>query len=132
MIEDAHDGRERINRINYEIAVLQALRDRLRCKEIWVVGADRYRNPDEDLPADFDDAREPTTKPSGNPGTPTPSSRCAPRWRRLPRPPGRGTAPNRRVASVIERGTDLAPPPGTPARAAQPRALKAEIAGAGR
>ena len=26
-------------------------------KEIWVVGADRYRNPDEDLPADFEAQR---------------------------------------------------------------------------
>jgi len=46
-------GRERVDRITYEICVLQSLRDKLRCKEIWVVGADRYRNPDEDLPADF-------------------------------------------------------------------------------
>ncbi len=46
-------GRHRIDRINYELGVLQTLRDKLRCKEIWVVGADRYRNPDEDLPADF-------------------------------------------------------------------------------
>uniref|UniRef100_UPI00403299A3 hypothetical protein n=1 Tax=Ensifer aridi TaxID=1708715 RepID=UPI00403299A3 len=37
-------GRWRINRINYEISVLTALRERIRCKEIWVVGADRYRN----------------------------------------------------------------------------------------
>jgi hypothetical protein len=51
-------GRERVDRINYEIAVLQDLRDGLRCKEIWVVGANRYRNPDEDLPADFDARRE--------------------------------------------------------------------------
>jgi len=29
----------------------------LRCKEIWVVGANRYRNPDEDLPADFETQR---------------------------------------------------------------------------
>ena len=50
-------GNERINRINYEISVLQALRERLRCKEIWVVGANRYRNPEEDLPADFEQAR---------------------------------------------------------------------------
>ena len=48
------DGKERVNRINYEIGVLQALRDRLRSKEIWVVGANRYRNPDEDLPGDFE------------------------------------------------------------------------------
>jgi hypothetical protein len=50
-------GGFRINRINYEICVLTALRERLRCKEIWVVGADRYRNPDEDLPQDFDERR---------------------------------------------------------------------------
>lgn len=51
-------GRDRVNRVTYEIAVLEALRERLRCKEIWVVGANRYRNPDEDLPADFDQNRE--------------------------------------------------------------------------
>lgn len=28
------------------------------CKEIWVVGANRYRNPDEDLPTDFDQHRQ--------------------------------------------------------------------------
>jgi len=58
VIEEDGQGRERINRINYEICVLQALRDKLRCKEIWVVGADKFRNPDEDLPADFEDKRE--------------------------------------------------------------------------
>jgi TnpA family transposase len=51
-------GKERINRINYEIVALQSLREKLRCKEIWVVGADRYRNPDEDLPTDFEERRE--------------------------------------------------------------------------
>jgi hypothetical protein len=33
------------------------LRERLRCKEIWMVGANRYRNPDEDLPTDFEAQR---------------------------------------------------------------------------
>ena len=47
-----------INRITYEICVLEALRNQLRCREIWVVGADRYRNPDEDLPADFEIRRK--------------------------------------------------------------------------
>ena len=47
-----------INRINYEIAVLNTLRDKLRCKLIWIDGAYRYRNPDEDLPQDFDQNRE--------------------------------------------------------------------------
>ena len=50
LIEISSDSRRRINRINYEIAVLQALRIRLRCKEAWVEGADCYRNPDDDLP----------------------------------------------------------------------------------
>ena len=58
VVEQDGNGAERVNRINYEIAVLQALRERLRCKEIWVVGADRYRNPDEDLPSDFDANRQ--------------------------------------------------------------------------
>jgi len=51
------EGVMQINRINYEVAVLDALREKLRSKEIWVVGADRFRNPDEDLPVDFDDQR---------------------------------------------------------------------------
>ena len=59
VIETEADGRSRVNRITYEICVLEALRDRLRCKEIWVVGADRYRHPDDDLPSDFDAQREP-------------------------------------------------------------------------
>jgi TnpA family transposase len=57
VLEKDRAGGQRINCINYEICVLTALRDRLRCKEIWVVGADRYRNPDEDLPQDFEERR---------------------------------------------------------------------------
>ncbi|MCH9662148.1 MAG: Tn3 family transposase [Gammaproteobacteria bacterium] len=52
------NGRRRIRRVRYELCVLQSLRDKLRCKEIWVEGADRYRNPDEDVPADFSDKRQ--------------------------------------------------------------------------
>ena len=36
ILEPNDDGSVKINRINYELAVLQALRDGLRCKEIWV------------------------------------------------------------------------------------------------
>ena len=54
VIERDAEGQFRINRINYELCVLQALRDQLRCKEIWVEGAYRYRNPEADLPADFE------------------------------------------------------------------------------
>ncbi len=58
VMEKDSAGRDRVNRVTYEIAVLEALRERLRCKEIWVVGANRYGNPDDDLPADFDQNRE--------------------------------------------------------------------------
>ena len=58
LLEKDSDGRDRINRINYEICVLQALRERLSCKEIWVVGASRYGNPDHDLPTDFEQHRQ--------------------------------------------------------------------------
>ena len=58
VVEQDAAGRDRINRVTYEVAVLEALREQLRCKEIWVVGANRYRNPDEDLPADFEEKRE--------------------------------------------------------------------------
>jgi Transposase and inactivated derivatives, TnpA family len=67
IIEKDDNGQERINRINYEISALQALRDRLRCKEVWVKGADRYRNPDEDLPADFEIRREENYKALNQP-----------------------------------------------------------------
>jgi Domain of unknown function (DUF4158) len=50
-------GPRRVIRTVYEACVFQALRDRLRCKEIWVVGADKWRNPDEDLPDDFETRR---------------------------------------------------------------------------
>jgi len=52
------DGDGRVNRISYELCVLTQLRDRIRSKEIWVVGADRYRNPDDDLPKDFEVRRD--------------------------------------------------------------------------
>lgn len=49
-------GVSRINRLAYEMCVLLAIRERIRSKELWVPRADRYRNPDEDLPVNF--ARE--------------------------------------------------------------------------
>lgn len=52
VVETDAQGRQRVNRIPSEMCVLQALRDQLRCKDIWVVGADRSRNPDDDVPRD--------------------------------------------------------------------------------
>ena len=67
IVEVDKDGQERINRVNYEICVLQALRDKLRSKEIWVVGAKRYCNPEEDLPQDFEMHRETYYQAIGKP-----------------------------------------------------------------
>src|SRR6266851_5066936 len=50
-------GRRRILRSVYECGVFQTLRDKLRCKEIWVHGALKWRNPDDDLPKDYEDKR---------------------------------------------------------------------------
>lgn len=58
VIETLPNGRKRINRINYEIVVLHALRDALRNREIWVEGAKRFRNINEDLLQDFSERRE--------------------------------------------------------------------------
>ena len=48
----------RMNRISYEVCLLSAFREKVRCKEVWVQGAQRFRNPDEDLPDDFGPRRE--------------------------------------------------------------------------
>ncbi|WP_308433416.1 Tn3 family transposase [Streptomyces alanosinicus] len=52
------DDKGRVERIPYELCVLVSLRDALRRREIWVVGANRWRNPEDDLPPDFDDNRD--------------------------------------------------------------------------
>ncbi len=50
-------AKQKFNRLNYEICVLQALQGAIRCREIWVEGAKRYGNPDKDLPQDFEARR---------------------------------------------------------------------------
>ncbi|MFI9638466.1 Tn3 family transposase [Micromonospora sp. NPDC051925] len=52
------DERGRVERIPYELCALQALRDALRRREIWVVGARAWRNPETDLPVDFEVHRD--------------------------------------------------------------------------
>jgi hypothetical protein len=36
VLEPDAQGQPRVNRINYEMHTLNALRERVRCKEIWV------------------------------------------------------------------------------------------------
>jgi len=47
-----------VERIPYELCVLIALRDALRRREVYVQGAGRWKDPDEDLPGDFEDNRD--------------------------------------------------------------------------
>ena len=62
-----------MNRINDERATLHTLRERVRCQELWVKGAQRYRNPD-DLPADFAAKRVAYYQALEKPSMPTPLS----------------------------------------------------------
>ncbi|MEY8099328.1 hypothetical protein AB9F29_18185 [Falsihalocynthiibacter sp. S25ZX9] len=55
--ETVVDDHGRLNVISYEICLLIQLRERIRAREIWIAGADRYRNPDDDLPQDFEERR---------------------------------------------------------------------------
>jgi hypothetical protein len=52
------DEQGKVERIPYELCVLRALRDAIRRREIYIEGARRWRDPDEDLPADFEHNRE--------------------------------------------------------------------------
>ena len=47
-----------IERVSYELCVLVSLKNALRRREIYVAGATRWRNPEEDLPTDFEDNRD--------------------------------------------------------------------------
>lgn len=62
----------RVERIPYELCVLAALRDAIRRREIWVAGARRWRDPEEDLPADFEENRDVHYGALGQPLDPTP------------------------------------------------------------
>jgi hypothetical protein len=57
VVEEDDDGTSRVNRLNYEVCTLQALREKVRVREIWIEGANRYRDPDNDLPTDFSQKR---------------------------------------------------------------------------
>ena len=72
LIQKDNYGNYLIEKVEYEICVLQALRDKLRCKEVWVIGADKYRNPEEDLPQDFEQKRSEYYESLNQPEDPAP------------------------------------------------------------
>jgi TnpA family transposase len=49
------EGAVKINRKYYELCVLQKLERALKCKEVWVEGAETFCNPSQDLPTDWTD-----------------------------------------------------------------------------
>ena len=81
-------GRRRTVRTVYEIRTFEALCDQLKCKCVWVVGAMEFRNPDEDLPRDFDVRRTEHYQALRKPLDPAMfidapcRGRCAPSWAR--------------------------------------------------
>jgi len=54
--EDTPEG-PRANRHFFELCVLRKLERALKCKEVWVEGSYRYRNPDEDMPVEWAECR---------------------------------------------------------------------------
>lgn len=57
LVVEAEGDPPSLNQAAYEVCTIRALRELLRCREIWVVGSRRYRNPEEDLPQDFETGR---------------------------------------------------------------------------
>ena len=80
-LDGVTDDDGRVERIPYELCVLIALRDALRRREVYVQGAGRWKNPDEDLPVDFEDNRDVHYAELGSPWTPPSSSpACGSGW----------------------------------------------------
>jgi len=55
-VEDCPEG-PRLVKQYFELCVLRKLERGIKCKEIWVEDAYRYRNPNLDLPADWTECR---------------------------------------------------------------------------
>jgi TnpA family transposase len=58
VLRPGKNGKPEVAETPYRVCFLESLRDRLKCKEIWSDAANRYCNPDEDLPQDFDSNRQ--------------------------------------------------------------------------
>lgn len=58
IIERDDNDNQHVLRKDYECAVFKLLRIKLRHKEAWVENANKYRNPEDDLPKDFEKRRE--------------------------------------------------------------------------
>lgn len=57
-IIERDNNNQLVLRKDYECAIFKLLRIKLRHKEAWVENASKYRNPEDDLPKDFEEHRE--------------------------------------------------------------------------
>jgi hypothetical protein len=81
VLEDAPGGGQRVNRINYEICVLQTLRERLRCKEVWESARAGFAIPTQTCPPISPSVGQSATTGLACPRTHGSSqTRSAPRW----------------------------------------------------
>jgi len=55
---EGEPSERRVLKQYFEMCVLLRLEKALKCKEVWVEGSYKYRNPDEDLPKDWEERRE--------------------------------------------------------------------------
>jgi len=58
MVFDEVDGKVKVNKYNYEIAVLEQVKSFIGFKAIWIESTYRYRDPNEDIPQDFEKNKE--------------------------------------------------------------------------
>ena len=56
--ENDEDKNKRILKKDYECAVFKVLRVKLRHKEVWIKDSYKYRDPEDDLPKDFEENKE--------------------------------------------------------------------------
>ncbi|MBI3890452.1 MAG: Tn3 family transposase [Candidatus Wallbacteria bacterium] len=71
VMQPGPDG-ERAAKHAFEVCVLTKLERALKCKEVWVEGAYRFRNPVEDLPRDWETVRVEQYRRRGLPLEPVP------------------------------------------------------------
>jgi len=106
------DGTGRVERIPYELCVLRALREAIRRREVWVVGASRWRDPDADLLQEFEAIGNATTPRSDSLSTPSLRGRTAPTYVERPRRlrPGHSPRTDRSPRAGPGREDDLPGP----------------------
>lgn len=46
-----------IDKLSYELCTIISLRKKLSTREIWVPGSEKFKNPEDDIPVDFEDNR---------------------------------------------------------------------------